>query len=89
MFAALIIFYIIRAIHLNIVKLEFPSNYYWEDPNIPSIVVKYGLFSDFFYSVIIYVNFKGHVGYLVICGLEMKKIGKPIISILFFVCSLF
>lgn len=51
LFAALIIFYVTRAIHLNLVKLEFPSNYYWEDPNIPSLVVKYGLFSDFFYSV--------------------------------------
>lgn len=51
LFAALIIFYVFRAIHLNIAKLEFPIDYYWEDPQIPSLVVKYGRFSDFFYSV--------------------------------------
>ncbi|CAD8071275.1 unnamed protein product [Paramecium primaurelia] len=81
LFASLIIFYVVRAIHLNLVKLEFPQGYFWEDPNIPSLVVKYGYFSDFFYS--------GHVGYLVICGLEMRMIDKKYMSAFFFFCSLF
>lgn len=58
LFAALIIFYGIRAIHLNIFKLQFADNYYWKDPGVPTFVVKYGNYSDFFYSVRIYFKFR-------------------------------
>ena len=34
-----------------------PAGGYWESPGIPSIMVPYGLASDFYYS--------GHTGYLV------------------------
>lgn len=51
LFATLIIFYGVRAIHLSIFKLEFAPNYHWTDPGVPSLVVKYGYCSDFFYSV--------------------------------------
>ncbi|CAD8080353.1 unnamed protein product [Paramecium sonneborni] len=81
LFAVLILFYAIRAVHLNIFKLEYSPNYYWEDPLVPSLVVKYGKYSDFFYS--------GHVGFLTICALEMKKVGKNYMALFFFICSIF
>ncbi|CAD8168958.1 unnamed protein product [Paramecium pentaurelia] len=81
LFAALIIFYGIRAIHLNIFKLQFADNYYWKDPGVPTFVVKYGNYSDFFYS--------GHVGFLVICALEMRKLRKKWFALFFFISSFF
>jgi hypothetical protein len=31
--------------------MRFAPGYYWDDPGVPSLVVKYGWLSDFFYSV--------------------------------------
>lgn len=58
LFATLIIFYGVRAIHLNIFKLEFANKYYWDDPGFPAFVVKYGKYSDFFYSVFYIIYFR-------------------------------
>ncbi|KAM3146677.1 hypothetical protein pb186bvf_001207 [Paramecium bursaria] len=81
LFAALLLFYAMRAIHLQLLKLHMPHNYMWKDPGVPSLVVKYGDFSDFFYS--------GHVGFLVICSLEMRKIKKKWQSRALFAASLY
>ena len=45
-----------------------PAGGYWEFPGIPSIVVPYGLASDFYYS--------GHTGYLITCICEQIKLDK-------------
>lgn len=39
------------------------------------------------YEKILYL--KGHVGYLIICALEMKKIGKKVMAWFFFIGSLY
>lgn len=45
--------------------MRFPPGYYWDDPGFPSVVVPYGISTDFFYS--------GHVGFLNIAALEWYK----------------
>lgn len=61
------IFYAVRGITQLFVTLRFPSGYFWNDPGFPSLVVPYGLTSDFFYS--------GHCGFLNLCALEWLRIG--------------
>lgn len=56
----------------NLTKSNFtfkmPAGGYWDDPGMPSLMVPYGIASDFYYS--------GHTGYLVIATIEQFYIDK-------------
>jgi hypothetical protein len=68
-----LIFYIVRAIVQSLWFSPFPSSgYWWDDPGFPSLVVPYGIGSDFFFS--------GHIGFVTICALEWKKNKNPLIA---------
>lgn len=84
LFAALIIFYGIRAIHLNIFKLEFANKYYWDDPGFPAFVVKYGKYSDFFYSVKVKTISIGSCWFSCNLFFRNEKTRKKMVGFIFF-----
>jgi len=63
------IFYITRAIVQKFWFSPFTEGFYWDDPNVPSLVVPYGRGSDFFFS--------GHSGFVVICASEWHRLKFP------------
>ena len=65
----ILVFYGVRSMVQKIWYSPFPAGFWWYDPGFPSLVVPYGRGSDFFFS--------GHVGFIVICGTEWKRAGKP------------
>jgi len=66
-------FYLIRAAVQAIWVSPFPEKgYWWNDPGFPSLVVPYGVGSDFFFS--------GHIGFVTICALEWKKNGNRVMA---------
>jgi len=65
---AMAAFYSIRSFTQQLVMLPFPPGYSWNYPGWPSIVVPYGVFSDFFFS--------GHVGFLMLLACENYAIGR-------------
>jgi len=66
----ILFFYGTRALVQNMWFSPFPPGFWWYDPGFPSLVVPYGRGSDFFFS--------GHIGFVVICGTEWKRNGKPL-----------
>eukprot|EP00742_Colponemidia_sp_Colp-10_P002050 GILJ01002190.1.p1 GENE.GILJ01002190.1~~GILJ01002190.1.p1 ORF type:complete len:340 (-),score=34.15 GILJ01002190.1:193-1212(-) len=64
---SLIMLYSTRAIIQNLFLMKFPKGYSWGYPGFPSLAVPYAATSDFFYS--------GHVGFAVICSLELRAQG--------------
>lgn len=70
---AMITFYAVRGITMGYFLLGFPEGYTWDSPGFPSIIVPYGVTSDFFYS--------GHCGFLTILGAEWYTLGYVKMSI--------
>jgi hypothetical protein len=62
------IFYGTRAIIQGNFKMRFPDKGIWDDPGIPSLVVPYGLQSDYYFS--------GHCGFLAIQTINMANVGR-------------
>lgn len=53
-----ILFYGVRGVIQENFTFKFPAGGYWDSPGIPSLMVPYGLASDFYYS--------GHTGYFIL-----------------------
>ena len=70
---AIIIFYTLRAIVLNLWYVEKPDGYNWGFPGFMSLFIPYGETADFFYS--------GHVGICMISFLEFWAVGWYLMSI--------
>jgi hypothetical protein len=61
-------FYGSRALVQGNFKMRFPDKGIWDDPGIPSLVVPYGLQSDYYFS--------GHCGFLAINVAYMFTLGR-------------
>lgn len=76
------LFYGIRGVLQANFTFKMPVGGYWGFPGIPSIMVPYGLASDFYYS--------GHTGYLVTILIETvnndKRNWKLLICMVFVIC---
>ena len=64
----ILLFYGVRNVVQQMWWSPFPAGFWWYDPGFPSLIVPYGRGSDFFFS--------GHVGFVVICGTEWKRVGN-------------
>jgi len=65
-------FYGIRGLIQSYFYMPYPPGTYWSYPGWPSLVVPYGLGSDFFYS--------GHCGFLTICTSEWFALGQRVVG---------
>ena len=66
-------FYLLRAVVQAIWVSPMPEKgYWWYDPGFPSLVVPYGLGTDFFFS--------GHIGFVTICASEWRKNGNKLMA---------
>lgn len=73
-----IVFYVSRAIIQENFKFRFTDLGIWDDPGIPSLVVPYGLQSDYYFS--------GHCGFLTINSAHMWQEKRYITSVLIAIC---
>ena len=73
MYYMLACFYSLRAFVQVFFKFRFLKGYYWDSPGIPSLVVPYGVTSDFYYS--------GHTGFMVLIALSLNMYGFKTFSI--------
>lgn len=67
-------FYGLRASVQGIFKFRFIKGFFWDFPNIPSLVVPYGATSDFYFS--------GHTGFMIMITLETWDYGVKTFSIM-------
>jgi len=63
----ILIFYGVRAVFQAWFLFQFPQHMIFDDPGYPSLMVPYGVTSDFYFS--------GHCGFLLIICLEMYHEG--------------
>jgi len=66
-------FYLLRAMVQAVWVSPMPDKgYWWFDPGFPSLVVPYGLGTDFFFS--------GHIGFVTICASEWRRNGNKMMA---------
>ena len=68
-----LLFYGIRSVIQANFIFKFTEGFYWDPPWIPSLVVPYGRYSDYYYS--------GHTGCLTFIALRLWKLGYKKVSI--------
>ena len=66
-FLGLLLLFAMRQICQASCALEPPSGMIWHDPGVPSLLVTYGVATDFFFS--------GHTGLAVLGAVELARIG--------------
>jgi hypothetical protein len=68
-FLSLMLIFILRQACQGVCGLPAPEGMIWRHPGVPSLLVTYGVASDFFFS--------GHTGLAVLGAIELARLGRP------------